>query len=126
MVLIARLVINAIAIWLAANWVNGIDIESSGRGTGWDVVVLLGIAAVFTLVNWLVKPVIKLLALPLVVVTLGLFLLVINALMLLLTAKITDTTEYGLHVDGFWTAVWGAIIIALVNWILGVFVPDKD
>ncbi|KAA0020160.1 phage holin family protein [Antrihabitans cavernicola] len=126
MVLVVRLVINAIAIWLAAHWIVGIDIISSGRGTGWDIVVLLAVAAVFTLVNTLVKPLVKLLSLPLVILTLGLFLLVINALMLKLTAAITETTQYGLRVDGFWAATWGAILITIVNWVLGIFVPDKD
>lgn len=126
MVLAVRLVINAVAIWLAANWIVGIDIISSGKGTWWDILVLLGVAAVFTLVNALVKPLVKLLSLPLVILTLGLFLLVINALMLKLTAVITETTDYGLRVDGFWAAIWGAILITIVNWVLGIFVPDKD
>lgn len=86
---------------------SGIDISSSGNGTGWDIVVLLGIAAVFTVVNIFVKPLVKLLSLPLLILTLGLFTLVINALMLLLTAWLSSQTDYGLTVDGFWTAVWG-------------------
>jgi putative membrane protein len=126
MILLARILVNAVALWLAAAWVSGIDITSSGNGTGWDIAVLVGIAAVFTGVNMLVKPLIKLLSLPLVILTLGLFLIVINALMLLLTSWITETTDYGLHVDGFWTAVWGSIIISIVNWVLGMLVPDGD
>lgn len=117
---------NAIAIWAASVWIAGIEIISpTQHGTAGKVVVVLAVAAVFTIVNFLVKPIVKLLSLPLVILTLGLFLLVINALMLLLTAKISETTEYGLRVDGFWTAVWGGIIIALVNWVLGIVVPDR-
>ncbi|QIS16046.1 MULTISPECIES: phage holin family protein [Nocardia] len=129
MTLVIRLIINAVAIWLAAAWVDKIDILSPpDKGTGVKVLVVLGIALVFTIVNALVKPIVKLLSLPLVVVTLGLFLLVINALMLLLTAKITEaaSSDYGLRVTGFWTAVVGAIIISLVNWVLGILVPDED
>lgn len=126
MILVLRLVINAVAIWLAAHWIVGIDIISSGKGTGWDIVVLLAVALVFTVVNSLVKPIVRLLSLPLVILTLGLFLVVINALMLKLTAVITETTEYGLRVDGFWAAIWGAILIAIVNWVLGIFVPDRE
>lgn len=125
MILVLRLAVTAVAIWLAASFVSGIDIASSGRGQGWDIVVLLGIAAVFTLINALVKPIVQILSLPLIVLTLGLFLLVINALMLMLTAAITDTTGYGLTVDGFGAAFWGAVIISLVNWILGSLVPDR-
>ena len=124
MIHIVRLVITAFAIWLAAHWVTGIEIINSDRGKGWDLVVLLAIALVFTVVNALVKPIVKLLSLPLVILTLGLFLIVINALMLWLTAAITETTQYGLRVDGFWAAVWGAVIISLVNWVLGMFVRD--
>lgn len=129
MTLVLRLIINAVAIWLAAAWVDKIDIiYPAEKGTGVKVLVVLVIAAIFTVVNALVKPIVKLLSLPLVIVTLGLFLLVINALMLLLTAKITEaaSSEYGLQVTGFWTALVGGIIISLVNWILGILVPDND
>ncbi|MFJ1459665.1 phage holin family protein [Nocardia wallacei] len=127
MVLLLRLIINAVAIWLAAAWVGDIDLVSpADQGTGAKIVVVLAVAIVFGLVNALVKPIVKLLSLPLVIVSLGLFLLVINALMLWLTAKITETTDYGLRVHGFWAAVIGAVVITLVNWILGILVPDKD
>lgn len=125
MVLAIRLVITAFAIWLASNWVEGISIASSGRGTTWDLIVLLGIALVFTAVNALVKPIVQLLSLPLIVLSLGLFLLVINALMLMLTSAITETTSYGLTVDGFGAAFFGAVVIAVVNLVLGVLVPDR-
>ncbi|QNG19787.1 phage holin family protein [Rhodococcus triatomae] len=120
-----RLVINAFAIWLAAQWITGIDIASSGRGTGWDFAVVLFIALVFTVVNAFVKPLVQLLSLPLLILTLGLFTLVINALMLMLTAWISSHTDYGLTVDGFWTAVWGALIISIVNFVLSALVPDR-
>ncbi|WP_378734275.1 phage holin family protein [Nocardia brasiliensis] len=127
MQLLIRLIINAVAIWLAAAWVDKIDIISPAEnGNGGKILVLLAVAVVFTVVNALVKPIVKLLSLPLVIVTLGLFLLVINALMLWLTAKITETTDYGLRVDGFWAAVIGGLIVSIVNWILGILVPDND
>ncbi|AFU05686.1 MULTISPECIES: phage holin family protein [Nocardia] len=127
MQLLIRLIINAVAIWLAAAWVDKIDIVSPAEnGNGGKIIVLIAVALVFTVVNALVKPIVKLLSLPLVIVTLGLFLLVINALMLWLTAKITETTDYGLRVDGFWAAVIGGIIVSLVNWVLGILVPDND
>ncbi|MGA9870458.1 MAG: phage holin family protein [Rhodococcus sp. (in: high G+C Gram-positive bacteria)] len=125
MTFLARLVINAIAIWLAAQWVDGIDLTSSGRGTGWDLLVLAGIAAVFTIVNAFIRPAVKLLSLPLLILTLGLFTLVINALMLLLTAWISSTTDYGLLISGFGAAFWGALLISVVNFLLGAFVPER-
>ncbi|MFI7668702.1 phage holin family protein [Nocardia sp. NPDC049526] len=127
MQLLIRLIINAVAIWLAAAWVDKIEILSpEDKGNGGKVIVILVVAVVFTVVNAVIKPIVKLLSLPLVIVTLGLFLLVINALMLWLTAKISETTDYGLRVEGFWAAVWGGIIVAVVNWVLGILVPDGD
>ncbi|MCC3317497.1 phage holin family protein [Nocardia africana] len=125
MALLLRLAINALAIWLAAAWVGGIELKDPpDAGTGGKILVVVCVAIVFGLVNALIKPIVKLLSLPLVIVTLGLFLLVINALMLWLTAKITETTDYGLRVEGFWAAIFGAIIVTLVNWVLGVLVPE--
>ncbi|MFD0365096.1 phage holin family protein [Nocardia sp. GCM10030253] len=126
MQLLIRLIINGVAIWLAALWVDKIEILSPDNSTAQKVITVLVIAAIFTVINALVKPIVKLLSLPLVIVTLGLFLLVINALMLWITAKITEITEYGLRVDGFWAAVWGGVIISVVNWVLGILVPDGD
>ncbi|NKY54232.1 phage holin family protein [Nocardia vermiculata] len=125
MALLLRLAINALAIWLAAAWVGGIELKDpDDAGTGGKILVVVCVAIVFGLVNALVKPIVKLLSLPLVIVTLGLFLLVINALMLWLTAKITETTDYGLRIDGFWAAIFGAVIVTVVNWVLGIFVPE--
>lgn len=127
MQLVLRLIGTAFAIWLAALWVDKIEIVSPpDQGNGAKIVVLLAVAVVFTLINAFVKPFVKLLSLPLVILTLGLFLLVINALMLLLTAWITEATDYGLRIDGFWAALLGAIIITVVNWAIGIILPDKD
>ncbi|NEW39461.1 phage holin family protein [Nocardia cyriacigeorgica] len=127
MQLVLRLIINAFAIWLAATWIDKIDIISpEDQGNGAKIITLLAVAAVFTAINALIKPIVQLLSLPLVIVTLGLFLLVVNALMLWLTAWITEFTEYGLRIDGFWAAFWGALIVTVVNWLLGVLVPDRD
>ncbi|AQA25032.1 hypothetical protein BTZ20_1272 [Rhodococcus sp. MTM3W5.2] len=86
--------------------------------------MILFIAFVFTVINAFIKPLVQLLSLPLLILTLGLFTLVINALMLMLTSWITETTEFGISVDGFWTAVWGALIISIVNFVLTAVVPS--
>lgn len=125
MTFVVRLVINAFAIWLAAAWVAGIAISSSGSGTSGEIVTLLAIALVFTVVNAFVKPVVRLLSLPLLILTLGLFTLVINALMLMLTAWLSSQTGFGMTVEGFWTAVWGALIISIVNFVLSALVPGR-
>lgn len=125
MTILVRLVINAVAIWLAAQWVGGIEISSSGQGTGGDLLVIAGIAAVFTIVNAFIKPLVKLFSMPLVILSLGLFTLVINALMLMLTAWLSTLTDYGLSLSGFGAAFWGALLISVVNFLLGAFVPEK-
>ncbi|MFC4605108.1 phage holin family protein [Rhodococcus kronopolitis] len=118
-----RLVINAVAIWLASQWVNGIDIATP-EGDYSGLWVVLFVALVFTVVNAFVKPLVQLLSLPLLILTLGLFTLVINALMLLLTSWITESTDWGISVEGFWTAVWGALIISVVNFVLTAVFPS--
>src|SRR5690606_6963801 len=126
--LILRLIINAVGLWLAVELVDGIDFtDPAGTSdTTRAVITLVVLAAIFTVVNALVKPLVKLLSLPLVILTLGLFLLVVNALMLMLTAWLCGFTEYGLTIDGFWAALWGGVIIAIVNFVLGLVVPDRD
>ncbi|GGK50447.1 phage holin family protein [Nocardia camponoti] len=127
MQLALRLVVNAIAIWAAVAWIQKIWILVPADWGRWgEAAIIVIIAAVFTAVNAVIKPIIKLLSLPFVILTLGLFLLVVNAGMLALTAWITSLTDYGLRIDGFWAAFWGGVIVSLVNWVLGLVVPDKD
>ena len=98
MTFLARLIINGIAIWLASAWVTGITIANHDNGTWGTVLVIAVIALIFTVVNAFIKPVVQLLSLPLLILTLGLFTLVINALMLMLTAWISSGTS--LRLDG--------------------------
>ncbi|WP_404817110.1 phage holin family protein [Streptomyces thermolineatus] len=115
-------VANAVAIAVAAWLVGGIEL--TGDGT-WDTVLtLILVALLFGLVNWLVKPVVSLLSLPLFILTLGLFTLVVNALMLWLTSWLSDQTGLTFHVDGFWAAFWGALIVSVVSWAVNVVLPD--
>ncbi|GGJ82655.1 hypothetical protein GCM10011583_12830 [Streptomyces camponoticapitis] len=111
----------AVAIWL----IN--DITLTGDSTGKKALALVVVALIFGLVNFLVKPVVQLLTLPLFIVTLGLFTLIVNALMLLLTSWFADKLDLSFHVEGFWTAVLGGLIISIVSWALNVVLPDdKD
>ncbi|MET9801901.1 phage holin family protein [Streptomyces sp. NPDC006368] len=111
----------AVAIWLLH------DITLTGDSTGKKALTLVLVALVFGVVNALVKPVVKLLTLPLFILTLGLFTLVVNALMLLLTSWLADKLDLGFHVEGFWTAVLGGLIISVVSWAMNVVLPEgKD
>ncbi|MFD3538001.1 phage holin family protein [Streptomyces sp. NPDC058662] len=111
----------AVAIWLLA----GITLDD-GSSMGHRTLSLILVALVFGLVNFIVKPVVRLLSLPLFVLTLGLFTLVVNALMLMLTSWLAQQFDLSFHVDGFWTALLGALIISIVSWAVNMVLPDKD
>ncbi len=107
----------------AAAWLlDGITI--TGDTDNDRVITLLVVAVIFGVVDGFVAPVIKVLAIPFIVLTLGLFLLVVNALMLLLTSAIADAVGLGFAVDGFWTAVIGSVVISIVGWIAHLVLPD--
>ncbi|MER7984886.1 phage holin family protein [Streptomyces noursei] len=110
----------AVAIWL----LKGITL--TGENTGRKVLTLVLVALIFGLVNFLVKPVVKVLSFPLFILTLGLITLVVNALMLLLTSWVAGKADLAFHVDGFWTALLGGVIVSIVSWAMHVMLPDKD
>jgi putative membrane protein len=114
--LIVRLAINAVAIWAAASVVSGVTFDTSQ----WGGIVL--VALVFGVVNVLLKPLLTLIGLPLIVLTFGLFSLVINAILL----QVTDMLTTALTVDGFWPAVLGALVVSLVSWFLELFLGPDD
>ena len=121
--LVIRLLVNAIALAVASWLVAGITLQ--GATTGRQILTLLIVAAIFGLVNAIVKPIVKLLSLPFIILTLGLLTFVINAFMLWLTSWITGKLDVQFHVDGFWSALLGALIITVVGMILNVILPDK-
>lgn len=110
----------AVAVWILDK------ITLTGDSTGRKIGTLLLVALVFGLVNVVVKPLLQLLTLPLFILTLGLFTLIVNALMLLLTSWLADQLDLSFHVDGFWTAVLGGLIISIVSWALHLVLPDGD
>ncbi len=107
-----RLLVNAAALYVATQIVPGVTY------TGGDWVPFLGVALVFGLVNAFVRPVTWILTFPFIIVTLGLFLLVINGLMLWLTSRLSGALGLGFHVAGFWSAFWGALVVSLVGMAL--------
>ena len=114
-----RLLINAAALWAATQLVSGITYTGDG-------VSLLGVALVFGVLNVLIKPILFLISLPFVILTLGLFTLVLNALMLLLTASVSDALGLGFAVAGFEPALKGALVVTIVSFGLSLFVSDGD
>jgi len=110
---IVRLLVVAFGLWLAAELVPGIQV------TG--VWTLLGAALLLGIVNAVVRPVLVILTLPITVLTLGLFLLIINAAMLGLVAWMFD----GLTIAGFWPALWGSIIVSITGWLASYFIGPR-
>lgn len=115
---ILRLLINAAALWVAVRFVPGLSFQG-------NPVLLLAVALVFGVVNTIVKPLLTLISLPAVVLTLGLFLLVINALMLWFTGWLSTNLGLGFRVDGFGSAFLGGIVVGLVAWALSIFLGEQ-
>ena len=121
---LVRVIANAVALAAAAWLLPGIAV--TGQTGGERAVTLLVVAAIFGVVNAFVRPVVKLLSLPFIILTLGLLIFVINALMLLLTHWLSDQIGLAFEVDGFWTALVGALVISVVTWVVELVLPgDK-
>ena len=121
--LILRLLANMGALAVATWLFSGITLTAPT--TERKVLTLLIVALIFGVVNAIVKPIFTLVTAVAVVLTLGLFLIVINALMLLLTSWISDQVNLGWSVNGFWTAVFGSILVSIVSFVVNAFIPEK-
>jgi putative membrane protein len=117
MLIVWRVLINAAALWTATRIVPGISFDGDWR-------LLLVVALVFGALNVSVRPVLMLLTLPFLIVTLGFFTFVLNALMLWLTGAISDALGLGFHVDGFVAAFLGALVVSVVSFLLSIFVAS--
>jgi putative membrane protein len=115
---IARLFINAIALWLATRLVSGISFDG-------EPVFLLVVALIFGAVNAVVKPIMIVLTFPFLIVTLGLFLLVLNGVMLWLTGRISDVADLGFHVRDFSSAFFGGLVVSVVSFVLSMMLGDS-
>ena len=122
--LVSWLIVNALALGAAVWLFDGITL-TGGTDTE-KAVKLVVVGAIFGLITSIVRPVVKFLSLPLIVLTLGLMLLVINALMLLLTSAIAGSVDLGFHVDGFWVALFGSVVISVASMVLEAVLPGDD
>jgi putative membrane protein len=121
--LIVRLLAGAVALAAAAGLIEGISVGPGS--TSERLLTLLAVAVIFGLVNAIVRPIVRLISIPLFLLTLGLFTFVVNALMLLLTAWIGDQFDLAFKVDGFWSALLGALVISVVTFLINVLLPDR-
>lgn len=119
---VVRLLINSLALWLTTLIVSGVTVRSYGDDTLSTVVTYLIVGLIFGVVNAIIGNTIRILAFPLYILTLGLIALIVNGLLLLLVAWISDLLGFGLQVDGFWWGVLGAIVLGLLSWLIGVLV----
>jgi putative membrane protein len=130
---VVRLLINALALWLTTLLVAGVKVvpfapigadASTGAGqepgTVETILTYLLVALIFGIVNGVIGNFIRVVAFPIYIVTLGLIALIVNGLLLLLVAWISDLLGFGLEVDGFWWGVLGALVLALFSWIIGI------
>ncbi len=112
-----RWFINAVALYVAVLIVPGIYF-------GGEWADLLWLALIFGLLNALVRPLLKLLTLPLIILTLGLFTLLINAGMLMLTSSVAQYFDLDFSVDGFWAALLGGLVISLISVVMSMIIRD--
>ena len=116
MSLLIAILVNAAALWVAVLIVPGLD----WNGNEWWKFLLVAVA--FSLINTYIKPILRIMTFPISILTLGLFLLVINALLLMLTGAISGELDLGFRVDDFWAAFLGSIVISIVGWLLSMVV----
>ena len=114
---LVRLLVNAAALWVATQVVPGVSFDGGP-------LPMLGVALVFGVLNASLRPLAKILTFPLIIVTLGIFALVINGLMLWLTSALSSTLGLGFHVSGFWAAFWGALVVSLVSLMLSMLIRE--
>jgi len=121
--IIIRLVITAVSLWIATLVIDGIELNT--ESVPGKIGTLLAVAAIFGIVNAVLRPIIKTIGCALYVLTLGLIAIVVNALLFMLTSWIAGQFDLPFHVEDFWpSAVLGALIVGVVSWVLNMVVPD--
>lgn len=118
-----KVAVNAVALWVATLLIDGIEL--GGRDQTTKVITLIVVALIFGVVNAVLKPLIKTVGCAFYLLTLGLIGLVVNALLFLLVGWLSGKFGLPFYVDGFWAAFWGAIVVAVVGFVLHLIIPDS-
>jgi putative membrane protein len=121
---VIRTLVTALALWVAELILDGISV--SGSSAWANALTLIAVAVIFGLVNAIIKPIVKVLGCFFYLITLGLIAFVVNALLFLLVDWLAGVLNLPFHVDGFWAAFWGAIIVSVVSWAINLVIPDPD
>jgi putative membrane protein len=119
---VVQTLINAAALYVAVMLIGGIEFDFGAEGAWWRFLL---VALIFGLVNTFLRPILRILTLPITLMTLGLFLLVINALLLMLTGVISAELDLGFFVDGFLAALLGSIVISIVGFLLSLVIGSS-
>jgi putative membrane protein len=122
---LVRAALTGLALWIVTLIVPGIDFVGYDTRLQ-EIGIIFVVALIFGVVNAIIKPIVQIISIPLYILTLGLIHIVINALMLWITAWITEhTTHWGLYIDDFWwTAIWAAIVLSIVSWLMSLLTRD--
>ena len=121
--ILIRLVITAVSLWISTLVISGIELTTDSVSK--KIITLLAVAAIFGIVNAVLRPIIKVIGCGLYVLTLGLIAIVVNGLLFMLTSWIAGKLDLPFHVDSFWpSAVLGALLVGVVSWLLNMLVPD--
>ena len=122
-----KIIVNGVALWVAAIALQGIHLGEGVDPLSRQLLTILVVAVIFGLINVVIRPVVKFFSFPFILLTLGLFTLVINAAMLQLTSWLAGALNLAFHVDHFfWDAVLGSIIITIVSLVLNIVLPNRD
>ena len=119
-----RVLASAAALAVATAVVPGIELQAASLTS--RILTLVGVALIFGVVNAVIKPIVKIVGCIFYVLTLGLIGLVVNGLLLWLTSWVAGKLNLPFHITGFWPAFWGAIIVGVVSWLLGILIRDPE
>ncbi len=118
-----RLAISAVSLWIATLLLSGVEVTTDS--TAKKIGTIVAVAAIFGIVNAIIRPIVKTVGCAFYALTLGLIAIVVNGLLFLLTSAIADAIGLPFHVNNFWpSAVLGALIVGVVSWVLNLVIPD--
>lgn len=121
-----KVLVNAVALWVAAWLVDGIRLAENPESTQQQVITILLVALIFGVVNAIIRPVLIVLSVPALILTLGLFIFIVNAALLWITSWLADSLGLAFTLDNFWwSAVLGALIISIVSMIIHAILPTE-